>query len=102
MELTVLERLVALGLLPPEGNVATLRLIRNLVEKVGLTAEEYEFYKVEEKDGNLLWDLQAEPQSNEFELKLVELNILREALEKLNSEEKLTSNHLSLYEKIVE
>ena len=50
------ERLVAMQLLPKEGSFATLRLLRELTGKLGLSADEVKEFEVEETgEGRIKW-----------------------------------------------
>lgn len=102
MKLTILERLVILGILPAEGDILFLRMRQGMIAKVGLDAIEMETYEVKQNpDGTVSWrnDL---PYEAEVELSDVEKGIVKDALMKLSRERKLTPNHLSLYEKFCE
>ena len=101
MELTVLERMAALGLLVPEGDLIYLRAKRELVEKVGLTADEILEFKVIEANGMMKWDLTI-PQGKKIDLSNGEIAMISDVLKKLVEDKKLHENHLSLYEKLVE
>lgn len=105
MELTIMERLVALGtdLLPKEGDIVLMRSRQQLIEKLGLTDEEVEEYDIRQlEDGRIEWKFGADSVSKEIDLKIGEMNVLREALERLNSEKKLKPEQVSLYDKFVE
>ncbi|KKM22021.1 hypothetical protein LCGC14_1629570 [marine sediment metagenome] len=101
MELTVLERMAILGLLIPEGDLIYLRAKRDLVEKVGLTADEILEFKVVEADGLMRWDMTI-PQGKEVDLSNGEIAMISDVLKKLVEDKKLHENQLSLYEKLVE
>ncbi len=101
MELTVMERMAVLGLLVPEGDLIYLRAKRDLVEKVGLTADEILEFKVVEADGLMRWDLTI-PQGKKIDLSSGEVAMISDVLKKLVEDKKLHENHLSLYEKLVE
>ena len=101
MELTVLERMAILGLLVPEGDLIYLRAKRDLVEKVGLTADEILEFKVVEADGLMRWDMTI-PQGKKIDLSNGEIAMVSDVLKKLVEDKKLHENQLSLYEKLVE
>ncbi len=101
MELTVLERMAILGLLVPEGDLIYLRAKRDLVEKVGLTADEILEFKVVEADGLMRWDMTI-PQGKKIDLSNGEIAMVSDVLKKHVEDKKLHENHLSLYEKLVE
>jgi len=102
MELTVLERFMCLNLLPEEGNIVKMRMRIKLIEKIGLTAEEIEEYDLKpgEVESTVQWR-QDIPQEKDIDLKGPEIAAIAENLKKLDTDEKLTPNHLSLYDKFV-
>jgi len=93
---------MVLGILPGAGNIILMRLRQGLIEKIGLSPEEIKKYglKVNE-EGNATWDLTI-PQEKNIELKPTEIVTVKETLEGLDKEEKITPQHISLYEKFVE
>lgn len=107
MKLSILERIVAVNpthpILPDEGYAPMLRIRANLIEKIGLTAEEFKEYDVRHgEDGvGLLWreDL---PQEMEVDLTPAEHALLGEWLAKLEATGKLRVEQLSLHDKFVE
>ena len=56
MKLNVLERIIALGLLPEEGNYATLGIIQDLKKALSLTESEYKEFEVAQKGDQLTWN----------------------------------------------
>ena len=101
MELTIIERFMALNILPEEGNVIKMRMRLKLIEKLGLTNDEMEKFEVKQlDDGNVKWrnDL---PQETEVDLKGPEIAAIGENLKKLSEDDKLKPEQLSLYDKIV-
>ena len=102
MKLTLLERLVGLSILVKEGDIVFLRARRSIEDKIGLTAEEIEKYEVKASpEGGVEWSPSV-PEYFEIDLKPSEIKILYDALEEMNKRKKLTPEHLSLYDKIVE
>lgn len=101
MELTILERLISLGLLPEVGDILRMRIRAQMTDKLGLTIEEIEKYGVVQEGTSVQWRTDL-PQEREIPLEPLEIGILRDGLKKLNEEEKLTPQHITLYEKIVE
>lgn len=101
MKLTVMERMAILNILGPEGSLAFLRVKRDIVAKVGLTAEETEDFGVKEADGKMTWKLDV-PQEREIPVSGAERAIVVEALQRLEKDGKLHESQLTLYEKFVE
>lgn len=124
VDLNIAERTKILGLLPAEGNFATLRVVSGIKNVVGLSADELVEYEVKEhlqcqdcgailetagdcpkcSGRNLAlmmtWNNAGkEPVSIAFHVKAIEL--IAKALEKVNDEEKLTEDMMSVYEKFI-
>lgn len=104
MRLTVLERLLALGIMPKEGNFVTLKVIRRGQEELSFTDEEIKKYKFvhqgEGQDVQTTWDVKVE-QEADIKLGSKVKTLIGEELEKLDKDKKLTQQHYSLYEKFV-
>ncbi len=112
MLLTIMERNILLSILPREGNFITLKTVRQLRESLALQEGEEEEFGIK-KEGDTLEDGTVVPKG-QFRLtqnidKEKEISISRKAaevivsaLETLNSQNKLTEAHFSLYEKFVE
>ena len=97
MELTILERLMLLNILPPAGDLTTIRIVRKLREALSLTEEEHVEHHIEATpDGNVKWDNDV---PKPFELGAKARDIAVKALEGLDKEGKLTEQHLSLCDK---
>jgi len=100
LELSIIERIVLMGILPKEGNFKTMRQLRVLREEIGFSDEETARIKLREENGLVRWD------PKETADKMVEMGLnMREALNgilvKLDKEGKLLENMVTLYEKIV-
>ena len=99
IELTVIERIMLSQLLPKEGNFTNLKLLRAVKEELSFNEDEnkkLDFRLVGDKtvwnDVNIL---------REFNFGNVISGIISTELEKLNNEEKLLEEHLTLYEKLI-
>lgn len=110
MKLNVQERLMALGVLPKEGDYTTLTVIRKAQELLSFTEEElakHKFKNIEGTDAEgkptqqTQWDNKAE-QVTDLRLGNKAISLIAEVLEKLDKDKKLTSQHLSIFEKFVE
>lgn len=104
IELTVEERMQLLTILPPEGSLATMRIVRDLQAQVGFSAKEFQAIGVKEErqaeHTTMTWDVtKARPKRLTFAGFAVALIVGR--LQKLDKEEKLNKGHISLYEKFV-
>jgi hypothetical protein len=100
VEMTIPERLYTMGLLPKEGNILTLRVTRELMGKIGFSAIELTDFEIEEKDGQIAWNDKGNiPATIEFLDS--ELGIIRKELTRLDNENKLSIELLSVYEKFM-
>jgi len=106
MKLSVTERILALQILPKEGDFVTLNVMRKAQEMLSFTEAEiakYKFKNIPTEDGGqrTQWDSSIE-QVIDLRLGNKAISIIGEALEKLDKEKKLEMNQISLYEKFVE
>ena len=101
MKLTVMERLLVLGLMPKESSYITLKVIRRGQEELSFTEEELKKYKfVNKEEGRVEWDDKVE-QETDVKLGSKVKTLIGEELEKLDKDNKLTQQHFSLYTKFV-
>lgn len=101
IELTVLERLVLLNLLPKEGNFTTLRLVRKLREALSFDELEHKKLGFVQDGDQVRWNIEANIVKS-FEIGEKMTDMVSAELKKLDKEEKLREEHFSLYEKFVE
>ena len=99
MELSVLERLVLLNVLPAEGNFTTLKIVRQLREALSFSEDEHATLQFKQDDKRLAWQDEGQPADIEIGSKAQALIV--ETLEKLDKDGKLTEQHMSLYEKFI-
>jgi len=98
--LNVSERLHLIPVLPQENNYATLRVIRELIGKLGLSAAEFEEFDVKQEGNKMFWD-EKKDTGKEFDFGLTETEIIVAALKEADANKKLLAAHLPLYEKFV-
>jgi hypothetical protein len=102
VKLGLFNRLVCLALLPPEGNFATLKIVREMQMELAPTEEESKVAGI--VDDLLKGGITVDPEKgwNLVEDKEIVFGdiakaLIVSALEKLNKEEKLTQQHFDLY-----
>jgi hypothetical protein len=100
-ELSVLERLVLLSILPKEGDFTTLKLVRKLRESLSFDEGEHEKLKFVQDGDQVRWNETAVPPRH-MPIGEKMSDLIQDALKKLNDEKKLREDHFSLYEKFVE
>lgn len=100
--LNVGERMTVLAIMPKEGSFVTLRLIRGLVEKLGLSAQELQEYEVtEDTEQHIVrWNV-AGSIPKEIEFADAETDIIKRELKRLDTGEKLTQSMIPIYEKFM-
>ena len=99
MKLTVAERIALLGMLPEQGGFATMKALTELRGNLFPTEAEVKKFGIEQTDERVSWKDNGEA---EIEVSPVMKAMIVSQLTKLDGDEKLTANHLSLYEKFVE
>jgi hypothetical protein len=101
MLLTVKDRLLLLGLFPQQGSIVNLRVIREARNELEFRPEEVEALELIEQAGNVRWNRDKDA-AVDIQLSGPALGIAREAIRKLESEAKLTFDHIPLWEKLVD
>ena len=102
-KLNLFERLVVMGLLPQTGNFATLKIVTEANMMLGASDEESVIAGLIPKaDGSVIaeYGWLAVPEK-EFIFKETLLGLIKNALQKLNDEEKLTMEHYRVYQKFM-
>ena len=100
MQLSVLERIVLLDILPKEGNFVTLKILRKLRESLSFTEEEIKYYALTIEGNEFKWSDQVE-QVADITIGEKATDIAAAALKALDKANKLEDRHFSLYEKFV-
>lgn len=115
MELSVYERLILLNILPKEGDITTLRIVRTLRENLSFTESEHKVLCFKNPGetyidnngqeravpiGQVVWN-QAAAIPTDIAIGEKAFDIIVAALKRLNSERRLHESHLDLYERFV-
>jgi len=97
-ELTILERLLLLSILPPAGDLVTIKIARKLREELSFSEDELATYNIVVQDGgNVSWEDMAYTKAIDLGAKAIETVV--KALEKLDKEGKVEEKHLALFDK---
>ena len=94
-DLGVRERLVLLGILPAEGSLATIRIVRELREALSFSEAEHEDLQMKQVDNQIRWEEGAVP-DKKLDIGPKAAEVIRAAIKKLDDEKKLTADHLEL------
>ena len=93
----IIDRILIESILPHEGNYTDLIVIKDIKSKVSLTQDEIIKYEVKSlENGTIEW--KNEGYDEEIKFSELEKSIIKKALEKLNSENKLNFQLLNIYE----
>lgn len=106
LELDLPERIALLGILPHEGNIITLRLIKELQINVGFTEKEIKHFGLKEElkgsTQSITWNPEKASEKKEIEFGEVATALVVSRLKQLDSQGKLHIGMMPLYEKFVE
>tara|TARA_Y100000310_G_C20155235_1_gene566593 strand:+ start:214 stop:528 length:315 start_codon:yes stop_codon:yes gene_type:complete len=99
MRLTVKERIILLTVLPQEGTLDTIKIVHELRNALSFDEEEHKQMNIKRlENGSYEWDENSRI-IKEVVIGEVGKNILKEELEKLDVEGKVTEMHLGLFNK---
>ena len=103
VRLGVKDRLVLANSLPTEDRFITAKAFRLLKERLELTTEEVDLltreHKLRQGEDGVHWEGDFE---TEFDFHPVELNLIKDALQRLDRQGKISFDHIHLYELFVE
>jgi hypothetical protein len=101
MELNVTDRLILLNVLPKEGDVVTLRILRDLQDALGFREEELDILKFKQEGSTAYWDQEAAKTLEKVDIKFGKQTrkLVRDAFDVLDKQKKLTLQMLPTYEK---
>lgn len=100
MLFSVEERLLMLHILPKQGNYATLKMVREFREELSLSEGEHEALDLKEESGAFTWNTAAVV-PKEIEISAFREKLIVDALTELDEQDKLTEDHIPLYERFV-
>ena len=101
MELSINERLLILSILPKEGNILTLRIVRDLAREVGFSEEELKDWEIKQEGNNVSWNSQKVV-SKDIKIGDAAKKVISDEMKKLEKENKLQITYLDLFEKFTE
>jgi hypothetical protein len=88
-----------LGLLPEQGNILMLRVVREARQLLEFRAEELRDFELSQEAGMIRWD-SSKAKEVDIPLSAAALGLIREKLQEMDRGNTLTSNHLPLWEKL--
>jgi len=93
--LSVKNRLMLLGILPPEGDLTTIRIVRELREGLSFSEGEHADLQMKQVNNQVTWQEGAVP-DKVLDLGPKAVEVIRKAIKKLDDEKRLTEDHLEL------
>ena len=104
VKLSVMNRLSLLGLLPGQGDLTTIKIIRELREELSFTSDEHAALGFKPMpDGKIVWNEEAlSDREFEFEgIREVIIEGVKTQLRTMEEKKTLKLDHLSLYEVLI-
>jgi hypothetical protein len=93
------ERIRLLGILPEQGNLLTIKIVRTLREALSFSEEEHKEFNVQIADDRITWNPDAPEKEIEFGDMAKE--IIEKRLRELNEKDELTVADIGLWEKFI-
>jgi hypothetical protein len=102
MELNVDERLLLTMILPREGDITTIKIVRELREALSFSEEEHALFEISynKEQSRVEWN-KGKAVPVDIPLGAKAMSVVVEALEKLDKDKKLSEQHISLYDKFM-
>ena len=97
MKFSVKNRLLLNALLPKEGSLLNLKLLRVLREELSFSEEEHKDLNIRQEDEMVVWNMEKDIEK-EIEVPETLVKIIKDTLKKLDKEEKLVEDHIELCE----
>ena len=98
MKLSVLERLTLLNILPKEGDITTLKIVRKLKDDLSFTEEEHGILNFQQTEERLVWN---EMGDKEIEIGEKATDVIVDAFKSLNRQGKLHIDYVDVYDRFV-
>ena len=97
MELKVTDRILLRQLLPTQGNIITLKIIKDALDILDFTKEEMESLNFIQEGQNLKWAATADL-PKEIALSSLAIDIIKKELRTLEEQQKLKLEQLNIYD----
>ena len=107
MKLNIPERIALLGVLPQQGGIVTLRIVRELQNQLSFTEEEIEEYGINNTmlpDGraSINWNPEKVDETKDIKIGKIAKGVIVRQLKKLDSQNQLHISMLPIYDKFIE
>lgn len=103
MEFSITERISLMSVLPKEGDIVTLRILRDLQAELGFSEEELEVLKLVQGAGQVRWDPEGAEAVGQKEIQVgrAARRLVAKTLKSLEKQKKLPLAFIDLYERFV-
>ena len=101
VKLSILERVTLLGILPSMENYATIKVVSDLHNMIGIGDKEAKAIDFKVEGDRVVWDPKKEKEK-EFDFGKFETDVITSALEDLDKQKKLEARHITLWDKFVQ
>lgn len=101
VSLGIADRISLLSIMPAEGNVITMRVMRGFTSDLSFTSKELEEWCIVTEGQQIRWD-SNEDTDREYAIAPAVMGIIKSTLKKLDDEQKITAALLPVYEKFME
>jgi len=103
--LNIAERIALLNILPAQGNLVTLKIVRDLQSRLSFSEEEVKKYKIKSTPApggaTVVWDSDFAKETKEIEIGDIAMDVIVEQLKMLEGQKRLRLEMLDLYERFV-
>jgi hypothetical protein len=96
VEMGIMDRIVLMQVLPPEGNLITMRVLREFKAQLDFTADEIKAREIRTEGGMMQWN--GEGDKKIVEVSAAVRDIIKAAFKKLDDEKKITVQMLPVYD----
>lgn len=97
MKFSVKNRLLLNSLLPREGSLLNLKLLRVLREELSFSEEEHKDLNIRQENDMVIWNMELDIEK-EIEVPDSLKKVILDTLKKMDKEEKLADDHVELCE----
>jgi len=96
MKLNVLERVTLMGILPPESNFVTFKILIDLKKALSFSEKEIKDFKIVQKEDRIFWGKSVDKEITIGEQAII---IINTALQKIDADGKVNEGNYLLFEK---
>lgn len=101
MRLTVHERVVLLGIIPNQGDITTLRVMRDLAGDLSFSAAELKALNMKSGEGQVTWD-GDKAKDKDVTIPAPAMGIIRDTLKAKSEAKELDMSQLPIYDRFVD